>query len=91
LTDSSVELINIFVHNQILISTAYIFTAWVPIFTFPANKQPYIVTGNYVTAGFGLAAVATVLLMRHLHNKDLTGQKEEPQSVSRVEYSDVVA
>jgi len=50
---------------------AYIFTAWVPIFTFPANKQPYIVAGNYITAGFGACAAALVLAMRHLHNRDL--------------------
>ncbi|KAM0259200.1 hypothetical protein ACHAPA_010876 [Fusarium lateritium] len=50
---------------------AYIFTAWVPIFTFPANKQPYIVTGNYVTAGFGGAAVVLALAIRHFHNRDI--------------------
>lgn len=53
---------------------AYIFTAWIPIFTFPANLQPYIVTGNYVTAGFGASAVITVLAIRHLYNRDLKGQ-----------------
>ncbi|KAF2670485.1 major facilitator superfamily transporter [Microthyrium microscopicum] len=56
---------------------AYIFTAWLPIFTFPANKQPYIVAGNYVTAGFGVAAAGTILLMRHLHNRDLARQKSQ--------------
>ncbi|POS75534.1 major facilitator superfamily transporter [Diaporthe helianthi] len=50
---------------------AYIFTAWVPIFTFPANQQPYIVTGNYITAGFGAAGAITALVMRHFHNRDL--------------------
>ncbi|KAK2041769.1 major facilitator superfamily transporter [Colletotrichum somersetense] len=50
---------------------AYIFTAWVPIFTFPANLQPYIVTGNYITAGFGAAAAMTVLVIRHFYNQDL--------------------
>jgi hypothetical protein len=50
---------------------AYIFTAWVPIFTFPANLQPYIVTGNYITAGFGAAAAITALVMRHFHNRDI--------------------
>lgn len=52
---------------------AYIFTAWVPIFTFPTNKQPYIVAGNYITGGFGVTAVATVLLIRHFHLRDLKG------------------
>ncbi|KAJ0160155.1 hypothetical protein CTA2_8466 [Colletotrichum tanaceti] len=42
-------------------AVAFIFTAWVPIFTFPANLQPYIVTGNYITAGFAAAAVANNL------------------------------
>lgn len=50
---------------------AYIFTAWVPIFTFPANLQPYIVTGNYITAGFGAAAAITVLVIRRFFNRDL--------------------
>ncbi|KAL2874958.1 hypothetical protein SGCOL_009800 [Colletotrichum sp. CLE4] len=53
---------------------AYIFTAWVPIFTFPANLQPYIVTGNYITAGFGAAAAVTVLVIRHFYNRDLKRQ-----------------
>ncbi|KAF6805439.1 major facilitator superfamily transporter [Colletotrichum sojae] len=53
---------------------AYIFTAWVPIFTFPANLQPYIVTGNYITAGFGAAAALTALVIRHFYNKDLKAQ-----------------
>ncbi|KXH54057.1 major facilitator superfamily transporter [Colletotrichum salicis] len=50
---------------------AYIFTAWVAIFTFPANLQPYIVTGNYITAGFGAAAAVTVLVIRYFYNRDL--------------------
>ncbi|KAF0329596.1 major facilitator superfamily transporter [Colletotrichum asianum] len=54
---------------------AYIFTAWVPIFTFPANLQPYIVTGNYINAGFGACAALTALLIRHFYNRDLARQK----------------
>ncbi|KAG6364162.1 hypothetical protein INS49_005760 [Diaporthe citri] len=50
---------------------AYVFIAWVPIFTFPANLQPYIVTGDYITAGFGAAAAITALVMRHFYNRDL--------------------
>ncbi|KAF4918330.1 Pantothenate transporter liz1 [Colletotrichum viniferum] len=34
--------------SALMNASAYIFTAWVPIFTFPANLQPYIVTGNYM-------------------------------------------
>lgn len=56
---------------------AYIFTAWVPIFTFPANLQPYIVTGNYITAGFGAAAAITALVMRHFYNRDLRLQSRD--------------
>jgi ACS family pantothenate transporter-like MFS transporter len=52
---------------------AYIFTAWVPIFTFPTSKQPYIVAGNYITGGFGAAAFVTVLVIRHFHIRDLKG------------------
>ncbi|KAK3323405.1 major facilitator superfamily transporter [Cercophora scortea] len=61
---------------------AYIFTAWVPIFTFPTNLQPYIVTGNYITAGFGAASVVTVLVVRHLHLLDLKGQQHVQRSSS---------
>lgn len=68
---------------------AYIFTAWVPIFTFPANKQPYIVAGNYITAGFGGCAVAIVLVMRQLYNRDLEREKQRQHvSESALEHKD---
>ncbi|CAK7223969.1 hypothetical protein SBRCBS47491_005388 [Sporothrix bragantina] len=60
---------------------AYIFTAWVPIFTFPTSKQPYIVTGNYITAGFGFGAVLTVLAMRWFHNRDVSRKEQTSSSV----------
>ncbi|KAK5046789.1 hypothetical protein LTR84_007143 [Exophiala bonariae] len=69
----------------------YIFIAWVPIFTFPANKQPYIIAGNYITAGFGAAATILVLLMRHLHNKDLKRQKREAVTPTTLKDGDSVA
>ncbi|RSH93614.1 hypothetical protein EHS25_006260 [Saitozyma podzolica] len=50
---------------------AYIFTAWIPIFTFPTNLQPYIVTGNYVTAGFAACALILALTIGYLHNRDV--------------------
>jgi ACS family pantothenate transporter-like MFS transporter len=50
---------------------AYIFTAWVPIFTFPTYKQPYIVAGNYVNAGFAAAALILAVLIGYLHNRDV--------------------
>jgi len=56
---------------------AYIFTAWVPIFTFPTYLQPYIVTGNYVTAGFGACAAVTVLFIRYFYNRDLKGRDHQ--------------
>jgi MFS transporter, ACS family, pantothenate transporter len=55
---------------------AYIFTAWIPIFTFPANEQPYIVMGNYVTAGFGFGAVLTVLAIRWFYLRDVERQRK---------------
>ncbi|KAK3381877.1 major facilitator superfamily transporter [Podospora didyma] len=58
---------------------AYIFTAWVPIFTFPTYLQPYIVTGNYITAGFGGCAVIMVLIIRYYHVRDRNVQKLEPE------------
>jgi ACS family pantothenate transporter-like MFS transporter len=69
----------------------YIFIAWVPIFTFPANKQPYIVAGNYITAGFGAAATAIVLVMRHLHNRDLKRLNREAMPPNTAEDGDSVA
>ncbi|EFX05161.1 major facilitator superfamily transporter [Grosmannia clavigera kw1407] len=56
---------------------AYIFTAWVPIFTFPTNKQPYIVAGNYITAGFGAAAGLVVLAIRHFDLRDRRRQQRQ--------------
>jgi ACS family pantothenate transporter-like MFS transporter len=65
---------------------AYIFTAWVPIFTFPTSKQPYIVDGYYITAAFGAAAAILVLVIRHFHNRDLRKQLQSEQGlVSPVE------
>jgi MFS transporter, ACS family, pantothenate transporter len=55
---------------------AYIFTAWIPIFTFPTYEQPYIVMGNYVTAGFGLGAVLTVLAIRWFYLRDVERQRK---------------
>ena len=58
---------------------AYIFSAWVNIFTFPTKKQPYIVTGNYITAGFGGCALLSVLAIRYMHNRDLKHKGLEQQ------------
>ncbi|ERT01302.1 hypothetical protein HMPREF1624_02545 [Sporothrix schenckii ATCC 58251] len=60
---------------------AYIFTAWIPIFTFPTSKQPYIVTGNYITAGFGACAVLTTLTMRWFHNRDVARKEQADAGV----------
>lgn len=60
---------------------AYIFTAWVPIFTFPTSKQPYIVTGNYITAGFGVGGALTVLTMRWFHNRDVARKEQAAGTV----------
>ncbi|OLN86541.1 Pantothenate transporter liz1-like protein 11 [Colletotrichum chlorophyti] len=69
---------------------AYIFTAWVPIFTFPANLQPYIVIGNYITAGFGACAAITALVIRHFHNRDLKVKKQQQQLSASAEDSESV-
>jgi ACS family pantothenate transporter-like MFS transporter len=55
---------------------SYIFTAWIPIFTFPTNKQPYIVMGNYVTAGFGFGAFLSVLSIRWFYQRDMERQRK---------------
>ncbi len=49
---------------------AYIFTAWVPIFTFPTAQQPNIVLGNYINAGFGGGALILALLIGYLSERD---------------------
>lgn len=49
---------------------AYIFSAWVPIFTFPTQKQPYIVTGNYINAGFGGGMVIFALIIAYFSERD---------------------
>lgn len=50
---------------------AYIFTAWIPIFTFPTWKQPYITTGNYVNGGFAAAALILSVTIGLLHDRDV--------------------
>lgn len=55
---------------------AYIFTAWISIFTFPTYEQPYIVMGNYVTASFGFGAVLTVLAIRWFYLRDMERQRK---------------
>lgn len=62
-------------------AVAYVFTAWVPIFTYPTSKQPYIVTGNYITAGFAGAAVLLALTIGYFDERDrarATRQGEKP-------------
>lgn len=49
---------------------AYIFIAWLPIFTFPTYKQPYVSTGLYITAGFGLCAVLVSLAIAYFDERD---------------------
>ncbi|WOO79834.1 Pantothenate transporter FEN2 [Vanrija pseudolonga] len=49
---------------------AYIFIAWLPIFTFPTYKQPYVSTGLYITAGFGLCAVLVALAIAYFDERD---------------------
>jgi ACS family pantothenate transporter-like MFS transporter len=64
---------------------AYIFTAWVPIFTFPTYKQPFIVTGNYVNAGFAAAALVLSVLIGYLHNRDVKRKAAQKQPSLRDE------
>ncbi|WOO84454.1 Pantothenate transporter FEN2 [Vanrija pseudolonga] len=47
-----------------------LFQAWIPIFTFPANKQPYIVTGNYVNAGFAFGGVLISLVIAYFDERE---------------------
>jgi ACS family pantothenate transporter-like MFS transporter len=63
---------------------AYIFTAWIPIFTFPTNLQPYIVTGNYVTAGFAACALILALTIGYLHNRAEAALEKRPGSEAEV-------
>ncbi len=45
---------------------AYIFSAWVPIFTFPTYAQPYVETGLWVTVGFSTLAGLIALTIGYL-------------------------
>ncbi|WVQ96900.1 hypothetical protein IAU59_004008 [Kwoniella sp. CBS 9459] len=49
---------------------AYIFTAWIPIFTFPTKNQPYVNTGMKVTSGFAAAALLTALAIGYMDHRD---------------------
>jgi len=49
---------------------AYIFSAWVPIFTFPTQNQPYVTVGDYVTAGFGAVQLLVAFLIGYLDHLD---------------------
>ncbi|WVQ81059.1 hypothetical protein IAT38_003166 [Cryptococcus sp. DSM 104549] len=49
---------------------AYIFTAWVPIFTFPTSKQPYVQKGMYATTGFAAASLLVALSIGFMDNRD---------------------
>lgn len=49
---------------------AYIFLAWIPIFTFPTYAQPYVQTGLYVTAGFAALAAISAGLIGYLDTRD---------------------
>ena len=42
----------------------------VPIFTFPTQKQPYIVKGNYINAGFGGGMVILALVIGYFSEGD---------------------
>ena len=66
---------------------AYIFTAWVPIFTFPANLQPYTNTGNLITAGFAACAVATALTIRWFYNRDVERERQKNEATPTDEKS----
>ncbi|ODN95925.1 hypothetical protein L198_04544 [Cryptococcus wingfieldii CBS 7118] len=71
---------------------AYIFTAWIPIFTFPTSKQPYVAHGMFATSGFAAVALLTALAIGWMHHRDLRkaarlgeqGAGERGGEVSRV-------
>ncbi|WRT67554.1 uncharacterized protein IL334_004526 [Kwoniella shivajii] len=65
---------------------AYIFTAWVPILTFPTSKQPYVNSGMLATTGFAAAALVTALAIGYLDNRDkkrarLLGNHEDEKRI----------
>ncbi|AAW43354.2 pantothenate transporter, putative [Cryptococcus deneoformans JEC21] len=67
---------------------AYIFTAFIPIFTFPTSKQPYVSTGMFATSGFAAAALLSALAigyMDHRDKKKASRKWEEQQVVERVD------
>jgi hypothetical protein len=61
----------------------------VPILTFPTYKQPYIVAGNYVNAGFSAAALFFALAIGYKDEQDRkrvawNGQAVAPEDAFRV-------
>lgn len=70
---------------------AYIFTAWIPIFTFPTWKQPYITTGNYVNSGFAACALVLSVTIGFLHNRDVRRRKVQEDEKRQGYESPVVA
>ncbi|WVQ72933.1 hypothetical protein IAR50_002495 [Cryptococcus sp. DSM 104548] len=58
---------------------AYIFTAWIPIFTFPTSKQPYVSSGMFATSGFAAVALLTALAIGWMHHRDQRRALGEPE------------
>lgn len=67
---------------------SYIFTAFIPIFTFPTSKQPYVSTGMFATSGFAAAALLSALAIGYMEYRDkrkASRKWEEQQVVERVD------
>ncbi|AFR94635.2 pantothenate transporter [Cryptococcus neoformans C23] len=67
---------------------SYIFTAFIPIFTFPTSKQPYVSTGMFATSGFAAAALLSALAIGYMEHRDkrkASRKWEEQQVVERVD------
>ena len=43
----------------------------IPIFTYPTSKQPYVQTGNFVTAGFAAAGLLLALAIGYKQEGDM--------------------
>jgi ACS family pantothenate transporter-like MFS transporter len=64
---------------------AYIFIAWVPIFTFPTSKQPVIIAGNYANAGFAAAGLVFAVLIGYMYKRDLAAAERAVQDQEALE------
>ncbi|KAK8858383.1 hypothetical protein IAR55_002610 [Kwoniella newhampshirensis] len=49
---------------------SFTFSAWIPIFTFPTQKQPFVNKGMFASVGFAGAALISALAIGYMDHRD---------------------